>query len=69
MVDLEIATRRSNPLDGPSRRGQDGYAFDSESEDVGGLVTSTALTLLVIPALYRWFAAVPKLEAEALAAD
>jgi cobalt-zinc-cadmium resistance protein CzcA len=24
---------------------------------VGGLVTSTVLTLLVIPALYRWFAA------------
>ena len=23
---------------------------------VGGLVTSTVLTLLVIPALYRWFA-------------
>ncbi|MCH8020299.1 efflux RND transporter permease subunit [candidate division KSB1 bacterium] len=23
---------------------------------VGGLVTSTALTLLVIPALYKWFA-------------
>ena len=26
---------------------------------VGGLVTSTALTLLVVPALYRWFADVP----------
>ena len=36
---------------------------------VGGLGTSTALTLLVIPALYRWFAAVPEREAEALAAD
>jgi cobalt-zinc-cadmium resistance protein CzcA len=24
---------------------------------IGGLVTSTALTLLVIPAVYRWFAA------------
>jgi len=23
---------------------------------VGGLVTSTALTLLVLPAVYRWFA-------------
>ena len=23
---------------------------------VGGLITSTALTLLVIPALYKWFA-------------
>ena len=29
---------------------------------VGGLVTSTALTLLVIPALYRWFANVPESE-------
>ncbi|NOZ00891.1 MAG: efflux RND transporter permease subunit [Deltaproteobacteria bacterium] len=27
---------------------------------LGGLVTSTALTLLVIPALYRWFAEKPK---------
>jgi cobalt-zinc-cadmium resistance protein CzcA len=26
---------------------------------VGGLITSTILTLLVIPALYRWFAAAP----------
>jgi len=26
---------------------------------VGGLVTSTVLTLLVIPAIYRWFAAAP----------
>jgi cobalt-zinc-cadmium resistance protein CzcA len=24
---------------------------------VGGLVTSTVLTLLVVPALYKWFAA------------
>jgi cobalt-zinc-cadmium resistance protein CzcA len=29
---------------------------------VGGLVTSTTLTLLVIPALYAWFA--PEVEAE-----
>jgi heavy metal efflux system protein len=29
---------------------------------VGGLLTSTALTLLVIPALYRWFATVPERE-------
>lgn len=36
---------------------------------VGGLVTSTALTLLVIPALYKWFAIIPEREAEALAAD
>ena len=27
---------------------------------VGGLVTSTVLTLLVLPALYRWFAVVPE---------
>lgn len=27
---------------------------------VGGLVTSTLLTLLVVPALYRWFAAAPE---------
>ena len=26
---------------------------------IGGLLTSTVLTLLVIPALYRWFAAKP----------
>ena len=26
---------------------------------VGGLVTLTLLTLLVIPAIYRWFSAVP----------
>ena len=26
---------------------------------VGGLVTSTVLTLLVLPALYKWFAIVP----------
>ena len=32
-------------------------------------MTSTALTLLVIPALYRWFAIMPEREAEALAAD
>ncbi|MFH1241564.1 MAG: CusA/CzcA family heavy metal efflux RND transporter [Pseudomonadota bacterium] len=29
---------------------------------IGGLVTSTALTLLVIPALYRWFAIEPERE-------
>ncbi|MCH8955979.1 efflux RND transporter permease subunit [candidate division KSB1 bacterium] len=29
---------------------------------VGGLVTSTALTLLVIPALYKWFAVNIKIE-------
>jgi cobalt-zinc-cadmium resistance protein CzcA len=28
---------------------------------VGGLVTSTVLTLLVIPALYKWFAARPRI--------
>ena len=27
---------------------------------IGGLVTSTLLTLLVIPALYKWFAAAGK---------
>jgi cobalt-zinc-cadmium resistance protein CzcA len=32
---------------------------------VGGLVTSTTLTLLVIPALYKWFATVPAVEAAA----
>jgi cobalt-zinc-cadmium resistance protein CzcA len=31
---------------------------------VGGLVTSTALTLLVIPALYRWFSVSPSPELE-----
>ncbi len=36
---------------------------------VGGLVTSTALTLLVIPALYKWFATSPKHESAALVAD
>lgn len=37
---------------------------------VGGLVTSTILTLLVIPALYKWFAIVPEPEFEqAEAAD
>jgi cobalt-zinc-cadmium resistance protein CzcA len=30
---------------------------------IGGLVTSTILTLLVIPALYRWFAYAPEQEA------
>ena len=30
---------------------------------VGGLVTSTVLTLLVLPALYRWFAVRTKLAA------
>jgi cobalt-zinc-cadmium resistance protein CzcA len=29
---------------------------------IGGLVTSTFLTLLVIPAVYRWFANVPEIE-------
>ncbi|MEX0804479.1 MAG: efflux RND transporter permease subunit, partial [Candidatus Binatia bacterium] len=29
---------------------------------IGGLVTATILTLLVIPALYRWFAVVPERE-------
>jgi len=32
---------------------------------IGGLVTSTALTLLVIPALYRWFAIAPEGEVPA----
>ena len=36
---------------------------------VGGLATSTALTLLVIPALYRWFTTAPVSAAEVLAAD
>jgi len=27
---------------------------------IGGLVTSTILTLLVIPALYKWFAIQPE---------
>jgi cobalt-zinc-cadmium resistance protein CzcA len=31
---------------------------------VGGLVTSTLLTLLVIPALYRWFAIDPDEQGE-----
>ena len=31
---------------------------------VGGIMTSTVLTLLVIPALYRWFAAGPRREAD-----
>ncbi len=30
---------------------------------VGGLVTSTMLTLLVVPALYKWFAVDPEIEA------
>jgi cobalt-zinc-cadmium resistance protein CzcA len=29
---------------------------------IGGLVTSTVLTLLVIPSLYRWFAIKPEEE-------
>ena len=29
---------------------------------VGGLITSTLLTLLVLPALYRWFAVPPEPE-------
>ena len=29
---------------------------------VGGLVTSTMLTLLVLPALYKWFAVAPTAE-------
>jgi cobalt-zinc-cadmium resistance protein CzcA len=32
---------------------------------IGGLVTSTILTLLVIPALYKWFAIAVELEAPA----
>jgi cobalt-zinc-cadmium resistance protein CzcA len=32
---------------------------------IGGLVTSTLLTLVVIPALYKWFSVVPKREAQA----
>ena len=31
---------------------------------VGGLITSTVLTLLVIPAIYKWFADVPEREGE-----
>jgi len=27
---------------------------------IGGLLTSTVLTLLIIPALYKWFATEPK---------
>jgi cobalt-zinc-cadmium resistance protein CzcA len=33
---------------------------------IGGLFTSTTLTLLVIPALYRWFALRPERESSAL---
>jgi len=33
---------------------------------VGGLVTSTVLTLLVVPALYKWFAAVVAPETPAM---
>lgn len=33
---------------------------------VGGLLTSTVLTLLVIPALYKWFAVVPEQDGPAL---
>jgi len=29
---------------------------------IGGLITSTMLTLVVIPALYKWFATVPERE-------
>ena len=29
---------------------------------IGGLITSTMLTLLVVPALYRWFAIDPNLD-------
>jgi cobalt-zinc-cadmium resistance protein CzcA len=29
---------------------------------IGGLVSSTLLTLLVVPALYKWFAINPNLE-------
>lgn len=29
---------------------------------VGGLITSTILTLLVIPAIYKWFASIPEEE-------
>jgi cobalt-zinc-cadmium resistance protein CzcA len=29
---------------------------------VGGLVTSTLLTLLVVPAIYKWFTALPEKE-------
>jgi cobalt-zinc-cadmium resistance protein CzcA len=36
---------------------------------VGGLVTSTALTLLVIPALFKWFSVVPEVESVNIAAD
>jgi cobalt-zinc-cadmium resistance protein CzcA len=32
---------------------------------IGGLVTSTLLTLVVIPALYKWFSVVPEREAQA----
>jgi cobalt-zinc-cadmium resistance protein CzcA len=34
---------------------------------VGGLVTSTALTLLVLPALYKWFSVEPTPEAATIA--
>lgn len=33
---------------------------------VGGLITSTVLTLLVIPAFYKWFAAIPEKEDRAI---
>ena len=36
---------------------------------VGGLITSTVLTLLVVPALYKWFADEPGYEVDQLAAD
>lgn len=33
---------------------------------IGGLVTSTALTLLVLPSLYKWFSVVPEQESECI---
>ena len=35
----------------------------------GGPVTSTALTLLVIPALYKWFGVAREVESGSMAAD
>jgi hypothetical protein len=49
--------RAGHDLEGPRREAEEAArAIALATAVIGGLVTATLLTLLVLPAIYRWFA-------------